>query len=221
VVSACVGAVVGMRYADPVTSQRLERGLSRHLLCAVPQLLDPNFHRAVVLLLEHGEEGALGLILNNPMPTALREVAGSLMLDWAGDPSEPIRLGGPVEQIRGWFLHDQSEWDSEADAIAEGLWLTTSLESVKRDGNMRFGDSGARYMFLLGYAGWGAGQLEAEIATGSWVLVPIVDPDEDDIGVDVDFLFDSEPDHMWTDALRSIGVDPQRLVGLQGTQTLH
>jgi putative transcriptional regulator len=202
-------------------SHRSERGLSRHLLCAVPQLLDPNFHRSVVLMLDHGEEGALGLVLNNEMPTTLREVASSLTLEWAGDPHAQVRLGGPVEQIRGWFLHDQPEWDAEADALAEGLWLTTSLESVKRDGHQRFGDSGARFMFLLGYAGWAGGQLEAEIAAGSWVVVPIVEPDEDDIGVDVDFLFDCDADTMWTMALRSIGVDPQRLVGMQGTQTLH
>jgi len=172
-------------------------------------------------MLDHGEEGALGLILNNEMPTTLREVANSLALDWAGDPGAQVRLGGPVEQIRGWFIHDQSNWDGEAEALAQGLWITTSLESIKRDANLRFGGDGSRFMFLLGYAGWASGQLEAEIAAGSWVVVPIVDPDEDDIGVDVDFLFDSDPELMWTAALRSIGVDPQRLVGMQGTQSLH
>jgi putative transcriptional regulator len=187
----------------------------------VPQLLDPNFHRSVVLMLDHGEEGALGLVLNNRMPTTLREVASSLALDWVGDPDAQIRLGGPVEQIRGWFVHDQPSWDADADMVAEGLWLTTSLESVKRDGHTRFGHRGARFMFLLGYAGWAGGQLEAEIAAGSWVVVPIVEPGEEDVGVDVDFLFDCEPEVMWTEALRSIGVDPQRLVGLQGTHTLH
>lgn len=172
-------------------------------------------------MLDHGEEGALGLVINNPMPTTLREVANSLSLDWAGDPDAQIRLGGPVEQIRGWFIHDQPDWDSEADNIAAGLWLTTSLESVKREGQNRFGDAGEKFVFLLGYAGWAGGQLEAEIAAGSWVVVPIVDPDDEDVGVAVDFLFDTDPDVMWTEALRSIGVDPQRLVGLQGTQTLH
>jgi putative transcriptional regulator len=187
----------------------------------VPQLLDPNFHRAVVLMLDHGEEGALGLVLNNCMPTGLREVAKTLQLEWAGDPDAQIRMGGPVEQIRGWFVHDQPYWDTDADLIAEGLWLTTSLEAVKRDGHVRFGHRGARFLFLLGYAGWAGGQLEAEIAAGSWVVVPIVEPDEDDVGVDVDFLFDCDPEAMWTEALRSIGVDPQRLVGMQGTQALH
>lgn len=179
-------------------------------------------------MLEHGEDGALGLVLNSPMRTTILEVAQSLSLEWAGDPESRVRLGGPVEQIRGWFLHDQPSWDSEADQLAAGLWLTTSLESVKREGSegqahgpLRFGDDDSHFMFLLGYAGWGGGQLEAEIAGGSWVVVPVVEAGEDEVGVDVDFLFECDPDLMWVEALKAIGVDPQRLVGMQGSATLH
>ncbi|MFV8756513.1 YqgE/AlgH family protein [Nannocystaceae bacterium ST9] len=196
--------------------------LARHLLCAVPQLLDPNFHRSVVLMLEHGQRGALGLVLNNPMPTTLREVAESLDLEWAGDPEARVRLGGPVEPVRGWILHDQPEWDAEGESVAPGLWLTTSLDPVIRAEHTRFGADDARFLFLLGYAGWARGQLEAEIAAGSWVLVPVLDPGEEvGSGVQVDFLFDAPPDEMWQLALEAIGVDPQRLVGMQGSQTLH
>ncbi len=183
--------------------------------------MDPNFHRAVVLMLEHGSEGALGLVLNNPMPTTLREVAESLALEWAGDPDARVRLGGPVDPIRGWILHDQPEWDREGELIAPDLWLTTSLDPIIRDQNIRFGEGVARFLFLLGYAGWAGGQLEAEIAAGSWVLVPVLDPDEDGSGVPVDFIFDVDPSEMWVEALAAIGVDPQRLVGLQGSHTLH
>ena len=170
-------------------------------------------------MLDHGEQGALGLILNNPMSTTIEEVAQSLSLDWGGDRDARVRLGGPVEQIRGWFLHDQSNWDDEASPLFEGLWLTTSLESVDRAAG--FGQDEARFIFLLGYAGWGEGQLEAEIAAGSWVVVPVLEPDTKQLGVDIDFLFDCDPDEMWKAALGAIGVDPQRLVGLQGSQTLH
>lgn len=182
--------------------------------------MDPNFHRSVVFMLDHGEEGALGLILNNPMSTTIVEVAQSLGLEWSGDPDATVRIGGPVEQIRGWFLHDQPAWDADASVVMDGLWLTTSLESVDRAGG-RFGGLDARFLFLLGYAGWAGGQLEAEIATGSWVVVPVVDGDSDEHGVDVDFLFETPAEDMWNGALQSIGVDPQRLVGLQGSHTLH
>lgn len=187
----------------------------------MPQLIDPNFHRSVVLMLEHGNRGALGLVLNNPITTSLREVAESLELDWAGDPQACVRLGGPVDQIRGWILHDQQGWDPEAEAVMPGLWLTTSLEPVIRTDHGRFGADPARFLFMLGYAGWAAGQLEAEIAVGSWVLVPVLEPGEDDDGVPVEFLFDASPDDMWQLALEAIGVDPQRLVGMQGNPTLH
>lgn len=205
-----------------ITHAREAPSLARHLLCAVPQLLDPNFHRSVVLMLEHGSRGALGLVLNNPMPTTLREVAESLELEWVGDPEARVRLGGPVEPVRGWILHDQPDWDAEGESVAPGLWLTTSLDPVLRDEHTTFGVGDARFLFLLGYAGWAGGQLEAEIAAGSWVLVPVLDPGEAvGSGVPVDFLFDAKPDQMWKQALEAIGVDPQRLVGMQGSQTLH
>lgn len=196
-------------------------GLACHLLCAVPQLLDPNFKRSVVLMLEHDERGALGLVINRTMNTSLSEVAEALDLEWCGDPDAQVRIGGPVEPVRGWFLHDQSAWDPDASSLVDGLWVTTSLEGVGASGSVRFGSEESNFLFLLGYAGWSGGQLEGEIAAGSWVLVPLVDDDDPRVGVDPTFLFDTPPEHMWSLALQSIGVDPQRLVGLQGTQTLH
>lgn len=191
--------------------------MSQHLLCAVPQLQDPNFKRSVILMLEHGEEGALGLVLNNPMPTRIAEVAQALELVWRGDPEQAVRLGGPVEPTRGWFVHDQAEWDPLAQEMAPQLNVTTSLDPVREAGNHEFGGAGGRFLFLLGYAGWSGGQLEAEIGAGSWVVVPVRGAaDEQRAGVDADFIFDEQPDNMWSAALHSIGVDPNRLVGLQG-----
>lgn len=205
-----------------MSEPRETTSLARHLLCAVPQLLDPNFHRSVVLMLDHGEQGALGLVLNNPMETTVHEVADALDLEWAGSPRAEVRLGGPVGQVRGWFLHDQPSWDAQASEVVRGLWLTTSLESVMADQQTRFGGEGSQFMFLLGYAGWAGGQLEAEIAAGSWVMVPVLDAGEPALGgVCPEFVFETAPEDMWTRALSSIGVDPQRLVGLQGNRTLH
>lgn len=176
----------------------------------------------MVFLLEHGDDGALGLVVNNEMPTALRDVADSLNLEWQGDPDACIRLGGPVDPVRGWILHDQADWDPSGSQVTEGLMLTTTLEPLIREGHAAFGANGSRFLFLLGYAGWGPGQLEDEIAAGSWVVVPVKHGAARLAGVEIDWLFDADPGDMWEQALRSIGVDPQRLVGLQGDgSTLH
>jgi putative transcriptional regulator len=187
--------------------------LARHLLCAVPQLLDPNFKRSVVLMLEHNREGALGLVVNNELPNTVADVAEGLGLNWLGDPEEKVRLGGPVEPMRGWIVHDHVDWDPNAHEILPGVSLTTSLDPIDKE--LGVGGDGSHFLFLLGYAGWGAAQLEGEIAAGSWVAVPIA-ADDDDAGVPPEWLFDTPSDEMWDDALRSIGVDPGRLVGLKG-----
>lgn len=189
--------------------------LARHLLCAVPQLQDPNFKRSVVLMLEHNDEGALGLVLNNLLPNTTAEVAEGLGLSWAGSEDDKVRLGGPCEPMRGWILHDRPEWDSHAQRLIGEVWLTTSLDPIDKSENL--GGDGESFMFVLGYAGWGAQQLESEIAAGSWVAVPVLDPeDATGLGVSAGWIFESDAEQMWHDALRSIGVDPARLVGLKG-----
>lgn len=189
--------------------------LGGHLLCAVPQLLDPNFRRAVVLLLEHNEDGALGLVLNNPLPNTVADVARGLKLQWEGDEEQTVRLGGPVEPMRGWIVHDQPDWDPTAEEVLPGVWLTTSLEPVTRAGNHAVGGHGGRVLFLLGYAGWGSTQLEDEIAAGSWLPVPIADAPGNpaSYGVAPRWVLDVEPEDMWAAALGSLGVDPGRLSG--------
>lgn len=193
--------------------------LGRHLLCAVPQLQDPNFQRSVVLLLEHADEGALGLVVNNPLPTRLAEVAKGLDLTWHGAPEERVRLGGPVEPMRGWILHDQAMWDPAAEQVLPGVYLTTSLEPVTRVGRTAIGRGLSRFMFLLGYAGWAPTQLEGEIAAGSWVAVPI-DHDRRGVGVAPRWVFETKPPQMWDEAMRSIGVDPARMVRRPGNAAL-
>lgn len=186
--------------------------LGGQLLCAVPQLLDPNFHRSVVLMLEHNEDGALGLVLNNPLPNTVAEVARSLQLRWEGDEEATVRLGGPVEPMRGWILHDTPEWDPSADEVLPGLWLTTSLEPVTKAGHDIVGANDSHVLFLLGYAGWAGSQLEAEIAAGSWLPVPI-DPrlGPARYGVSPRWVLETDPEQMWAGALGALGVDPGRL----------
>jgi putative transcriptional regulator len=214
---------------DTLRAARSSESLACHLLCAVPQLDDPNFKRSVVLLVEHGEDGALGLVLNQELPNLVAEVSSPLGLQWRGAPSAHLRQAGPVEPVRGWILHDQATWDEQAHQIAPGLWLTASLDHITdgADQPVPIGDAGDA-LFFVGYAGWGPHQLEAEIAAGSWVIVPLRGlrepvPAHDvacGVGVDVRWVFATEPADMWSQALRSIGVDPARLVGLKGGEAV-
>lgn len=193
--------------------------LAQHLLCAVPQLRDPNFVRSVVLMIDHSRKGAFGLILNHPLPTSMAEMASAIGLEWVGPEHTQVRLGGPVEPSRGFILHDRPEWDPLADALTPELFLTTSLDAVKAGADVdtpRLGTTGSQALAFLGYAGWGAGQLEAEMASGSWMAVPLrpegtlVDGGQ---GVTPSWLWSVSPEAMWAEALLSVGIDPARLVG--------
>ncbi|MBK6916786.1 MAG: YqgE/AlgH family protein [Deltaproteobacteria bacterium] len=186
--------------------------LVRHVLCAVPQLVDPNFRRAVVLMLDHDDEGALGLVVNHLGRNHIADVVPGLGLRWCGPTRARVRIGGPVSPSRGWILHDDAHWDPAAQALMPELWLTTSLEHVVDAGHQDTGAGDSRVMFLLGYAGWAPQQLEAECAQGSWLPVPI----GGDAPLSSRWLFETPPDQMWEAALRAIGIDPGRVSGLLG-----
>lgn len=190
--------------------------LAQQLLCAVPQLRDPNFVRSVVLIVDHTRKGAFGIVLNNPLPTAITDMAGAIGLQWLGPADRKVRLGGPVEPSRGFILHDRPSWDPLAEALTPELFLTTSLDAVKAGdaATPGLGGPGSQALAFLGYAGWGAGQLEAEMAAGSWMVVPLrPESVEAGQGVVASWLWSSSPESMWAEALRSVGIDPARLVG--------
>lgn len=189
--------------------------LAHQLLCAVPQLRDPNFLRSVVLMIDHSRKGAFGLVVNNPLPTTIAEMAGAIGLNWMGPSDRPVRLGGPVEPTRGFILHDRAAWDPLAEALTPELFLTTSLDAVKA-GDLetpRLGGHGSEALAFLGYAGWGAGQLESEMAAGSWMVVPMRPEGGTGPGVTPAWLWSTSPEAMWAVALRSVGIDPAWLVG--------
>lgn len=190
--------------------------LARHLLCAVPQLVDPNFVRSVVFIIDHSERGAFGLVINHRLPTTIAEFAEAVTLQWEGPPDQGLRLGGPVEPVRAFLLHDQAQWDPLAEDVAPGAFLTASLEGVRRANDNRFGGAGRNYLVFLGYAGWGPGQLESEMAQGSWLAVPLLHDSgsaRGGFGVPVPWLFHTPPELMWQDALAAVGIDPARLIG--------
>jgi len=171
------------------------------LLLSMPQMQDPNFARTVVLLCEYSPDGAFGLVLNRPtdMPaTAMVRLEPPII----GGNELPLWIGGPVEPQRGWILL-ADEPDTEFKSIRDGLYLSTS-QDVLRD--VLAARPAPRARVLAGYAGWGPGQLDEELAQSAWLMGD----------VDLDIVFDLPPDVMWETAIRRIGADPSSLTMSHG-----
>jgi putative transcriptional regulator len=184
-----------------------ETSLAPGLLLAMPQLVDPNFTRAVVLMIEHNDEGSFGLIVNQPSDLEARELLASLEMEWHGGDDQVVWAGGPVMPTSGWVLHSPSDAVGPAQPsfeagstieIVAGLHLSTSPDSLEALAL----DPPARVRLLLGYSGWGPGQLASEMARGSWLHAD----------ADPDIVFDAPAGRMWEAALRSLGIDPDKIV---------
>lgn len=181
-----------------------ERTLLRgHFLVAMPQLKDPNFEQTVVLLCEHSPEGALGLVINRPTPLVLGQIYEGQTIEGEGGTDEPIYYGGPVQPEMGFVLYEGRAYEGSMPVMAE-LRLGTSLE-ILRDIAAERGPS--RFLFFLGYAGWGEDQLEGEIARNDWLVVP----------ADSELLFQTPAEKRWEGAIRSLGIDPSSLAQDFGT----
>jgi putative transcriptional regulator len=175
--------------------------LAPSLLLAMPQLRDPNFTRSVVLLCEHNEHGAIGFVVNRP--TDVR-AADAVALDppLRGDSGLMLWSGGPVEPHRGFLLLADDPGEGKGERIAEGFHLTASVEILRHLlENEPTALARERCRLLLGYAGWGPGQLDAELAQSAWLTAP----------PDPRIVFATPPEQMWERAIRSLGVDPMAL----------
>lgn len=168
-------------------------------LIAVPQLADPNFERAVVLMLEHSASGAMGLVINRPAGITLGEVARSHEIAAAAQLEDaPVFVGGPVEPERGFVLHARNDLPEHVQ-LFEGMHLSGSMESLKI---LLEQGSSESFRLCLGYAGWGPGQLEQELREGSWLTAEAVPR----------HVLETPPDQAWEAILRSMGIDPAMLV---------
>src|SRR5687768_9447080 len=171
------------------------------LLLSMPQMQDPNFTKTVVLLCDYTPEGAFGLVLNRPtdMPaTAMVRLDPPII-----DGNElPLWIGGPAEPERGGILL-ADEPATEFKSIRDGLYLSTSQDVLREVLATR---PAPRARVLAGYAGWGPGQLDQELAQSAWLMGD----------VDLDIVFDLPPDLMWETAIRRIGADPSSLTMSHG-----
>jgi putative transcriptional regulator len=183
--------------------------LTNQLLVAMPALGDPNFAHTVTLVCEHNKDGALGIVINRPMEMAVSEVFEQL--DLATQDlrlrDQPVLRGGPVAPERGFVLHPPMQtggpgYDATLE-VSPTLHVTTSrdvLAAISR------GEGPAQALVALGYAGWGAGQLEEEIRSNAWLNVP----------VDEAILFEVPFSDRWQAAMKLLGIDSSRLSSQAG-----
>ncbi|MEZ4363448.1 MAG: YqgE/AlgH family protein [Kofleriaceae bacterium] len=188
----------------------LETSIAPGLLLAMPQLHDPNFSHAVVLMIEHGEEGSFGLVVNQPSAIKATELLHSLDMSWGGDDSAVVWSGGPVSPSTGWVLHQpldvldmRPRRGSGTIDVAPGIALTTSPDRLRTIATAPPG----RVRLLLGYSGWAPGQLADEMSRGAWLHA----------AADPSLIFDSPAPELWSRAIRSLGILPESLIQGRGT----
>ena len=178
---------------------------THHFLIAMPNMVDPHFTRTLTYIAEHNEQGALGIIVNRPIDMTLASLFERIevSLEAAGFAAQPVYFGGPVQTDRGFVLHRPlGQWQATL-AVTEQVGLTSSrdiLQAVARDGEP------ADLIVTLGYSGWGAGQLEHEIADNAWLTVP----------ADAGIIFDQPHENRLPAALERLGVDFARLAEKAG-----
>ncbi len=183
---------------DPGPAARSSTGagpLAGTLLVAAPQLGDPNFEHTVVLLADHGPEGAFGVIVNRPLGAGpMDKFMEGLGLDAEGvDGDVALHSGGPVGRGTGFVVHTAEFADETTRPITPVVSISIGagfLEALARASGT------LRYLIVFGYAGWGAGQLETEIAHGDWLVAP----------VDPVILFDLDDADKWSAALKKSGI---------------
>ncbi|MFC0342389.1 YqgE/AlgH family protein [Paracoccus niistensis] len=171
----------------------------------MPGMSDPRFSHSVVLICAHGDEGAMGIVLNKPLPgVGFADLLGQLGIDAEGRaPAVPVHFGGPVEPGRGFVLHplpEGAEGEDEGVLRIPGLRLgMTTTRNILED--IASGRGPDRAVLSLGYAGWDAGQLEAEVLANGWLVAEAGD----------ELIFGTDNARKWHQALKSLGVDPLAL----------
>ena len=179
--------------------------LTHHFLIAMPTMEDSYFNRALIYVCEHNEQGALGVIVNRPLDLTLANLFEKVELDLQKQDigAVPVHFGGPVQMDRGFVLHrPRGEWQSSM-RVTDDVGLTSSkdiLLSISASGEPR------EIIMTLGYAGWGAGQLENEVAQNAWLTVP----------ASADILFEQPPEERLPAAMQILGVSFAQLSDVAG-----
>ncbi len=182
----CAAAVAS---PQPLAAEETEY-LKGQLLVATPELNDPNFVETVIFMIEHDENGAMGLVINRPLAKGpigdLLKGLGAESEDAGGEII--LHYGGPVGPQKAFVLHSNDYADKGTTVVGSGLAVTTDVEVVRA---IARGKGPRQSIFVLGYAGWAPGQLEAEIQAGGWFSIP----------AEAKIIFDGDPKTKWERAV--------------------
>jgi putative transcriptional regulator len=185
--------------------------LANQFLIAMPGMVDPNFAGSVIYLFEHTERGAMGLVVNRPTELDLGTLFDKIELKLEIAPllEQPVYFGGPVQVERGFVLHEPIPSPSYSSSliIPGGLTMTTSKDVLEA---LAIGNGPRKFLMTLGYAGWSAGQLEAEITLNGWMNVPLSRQQM------IDIIFDTPSSQRYEKAMSHLGFDPSHLSGEAG-----
>lgn len=180
---------------------RKDPSLAGQFLIAMPAIGDPRFSQSVIYLCAHDDEHAMGLVVNKPhTDLKLGEVLEPFGIDVRRAVApKPVFDGGPVTPDRGFVLHSPDYQSPEGSKdVGAGLRLTTTRDVLSALGE---GKTPQRFFFALGYAGWGGGQLEQELARNAWLVAP----------GNAEIVFSTKPKARWAAALALLGLDPSQL----------
>ena len=179
--------------------------LTNQFLIAMPSLADPNFHRTVTLMCAHSGDGAMGIVINRPLDIKLTAVLDHMSIETTTNDADriPVLHGGPVQRERGFVIHHPpGDWDAVL-RVGNEIGIATSKDILSA---VAEGRGPERVAIALGYAGWGAGQLEHELQQNAWLSGP----------ADSRIIFDTPYEDRWTSAARLLGIDPHHLSGDAG-----
>lgn len=179
--------------------------LTGQFLLAMPGMIDPRFDRAVIAMCSHDTGGALGIGLGATVDgLGFHDLLDGFEIDHGAAPDVPIHFGGPVEPRRGFILHSR-DWGGEDSVDVAGRWSLSGTLDVLRA--IAEGRGPSRWVAALGYAGWGAGQLDGELTRPGWL----------NVAGDEALLFDTPAGERWASGFAGAGIDPRLLVAGAGS----
>ncbi len=169
--------------------------LTGSFLVSTPKMPDPRFAEQVIFICSHGHEGAMGIAINNPNPNLdLKEVLATNKYPVPAELNAPVYIGGPVEPNTGFILY-QSDYETEQHIeVSHTVYLSSHVDVLE---DIAKGRGPQKYLFAIGYAGWGPGQLEMELVSQGWLTIPARDA----------IIFDVPDEEKWRSAAAIYGID--------------